>query len=242
MRNRNRKGVSAVLGMLLVLAVVASAITVIAVYRLPVLEKRVEFSHEAKLLDDFFNLRKAYLTNYSETLELSPANYLLTTHEDSCLSVFTFGKEVLRYVSTSSGTHTVYGRIPGFNISIYPSRLPYVHASLTPEKAVIYQNGYSLTLLNDSEQFYGSVFSVSGNNVVAVVYNFTVNGKNLSNFTVSGNGVGFISVFKHCRTVQIDNVTDVRLEITSASGSFVRNLSGRYNLSIVFCNYSVYIS
>ncbi len=240
MRNRNRKGVSAVLGMLLVLTVVASAITVIAVYKLPVLKKRVEFSHEVKLLDDFFNLRKAYLTNYSETIELGPVNYLLTTHEDSCFSVFTYGKEVLSYVNGSS--YTVHGRIPGFNVSIYPSRLPYVRASLTPVKAVIYQNGYNLTLLNDSKQFYGSVFSVNGNSVVAVVYSFTVNGKDLSNFTVSGNGMSLVSVSKSCKTVRIYNVTDVRLEITSASGSFVRNLSGRYNLSIVFCNYSIYIS
>jgi len=236
----DRRGVSAILGMLLVLAVVASALTVIAVYKIPVLKKRIEFEHEAGLLNEFFKLRKAYLTNYSATFELSPHAYLLKAHEDSCFSVFTSGREVLTYVANGSA-HAVHGRIFGFNISVYPSRLPYVHASLTPLKTVVYQNGYNLTLLNSSEQFCESTFTLSGNDLRVVVYDFTVNGKRLSGYTVSGNGFCLISISKSERAVRINNVTSVDFTLTSST-NFVRKLNGNYNMTLVFCNYSIDVS
>jgi len=237
MRN---SGVSAVVGIILILAVVSSILTVIAVYKLPVLEKRIEFRHESQLLSKLFDLQKAYLGNYSDSFELgAPNTLLLSTHEYSAFRVWCAGHEFLTY-SSKSGSKHISGNLVGFNISIYPSRLPQVKASVTPFGAYIYQGGFNLTVLNNSEEFYTRSFTLSGNNVTVYIYNYNIYGK--LNYTISGNGIVSVSITTAERSVHITNVTSIDFSITSGFGKFSRsvgNYNSTYNLTIVYRNCSV---
>jgi len=242
--NVNSRAVSAILGMILVLAVLASLVTVIVVYKLPVIEKRAEFRHELELLDRFFELQKAYYGKVCESFELGggPTTYI-NTHESSALRVWKSGS-VLVTVYYNGTSFTARGELFGFNMSIYPSKLPDFKAVVTPLGVAVYQGSFRLNVSDELNQFLNSSLLVNSTSVVAYVDSYSVNG-HLKNFTVSGNGFASVKVFSEENPLSrsFPNATEVKFSVNSALfGHYTRTISvaGR-NVRIIFRNYSVYV-
>ena len=242
--NVSSRAVSAILGMVLVLAVLASLVTVIVVYKLPVIEKRAEFRHELELLDRFFELQKTYSGKVCESFELgSGPTILINTHESSSFGVWKSGS-VLVTVYYNGTSFTARGKLFGFNLSIYPSRLPGFKAVVTPLGTAVYQDSLRLNVSDEHGQFLNSSLLVNSTSVVAYVDNYSVNG-HLENFTVSGNGFASVKVFSEENVLSrtFPNATEVKFSVNSALfGHYTRtvNVAGR-NVLIVFRNYSVYV-
>jgi len=230
--------------MILVFAVLASLVTVIFVYKLPVIEKRAEFRHELELLDRFFELQKAYYGKVCESFELgSGPTACINTHESSALRVWESGS-VLVTVYYNGTFFTARGKLFGFNMSIYPSKLPDFKAVVTPLGVAVYQNSFRLNISDEHDQFLNSSLLVNSTSVVAYVDSYSVNG-HLENFTVSGNGFASVKVTLQEKTLNksFPNASEVVFSVNSALfGHYVKavNVAGR-NVLIVFRNYSVYV-
>ncbi len=234
------RAISAVVGMFLILAVLASVVTVLVVYKLPVMEKREEFRHEKALLDRFFELRKSYMGDCYESFELgsSPLPFL-STHESSSLRVWRCGEVDVKVYNGTSLVEEFLGRLFGYNLSVYPSRLPYVKAVLTPLGTAIYQGGFRLNLSNETELYINSIVV---NSTVLKVYvdNYSVN-DHLENFTISGTGQVFVSVSSNSTPGLNLNATRVIVTVSSVFGKRSVVVSAGGKVKVYYRNYSVYV-
>ncbi len=214
------RGVSAVLGMMLILAVLASIVTVFVVYKLPAIEKKVEFQREGELINEFFKLAP-FGSERSLCL-----GYSFLGRESSAFRVWECAREEVT-VYYNNTTETLQGYLFGYNLSIYPSRLPEVRVVLTPIGAVIHQNGVRLNLSTN----FSSIATPSA----IYVDNYSVNGK--KSFTISGNGIVFVSVSKTIRPV----VKASKATVTIYS-MFGKKSVTYTNVTVYYRNYSVLVS
>jgi len=244
----SEKAVSSILGMILVLVILGAVIAVITVYEIPIIEKRSEFQHEVSLLDDFSNLRSIYYpesNSSSVTVEFdlggsSPP--LVRVVEDANLRVWNSGYVTYTIASAASVSYTTH--IFAMNMSIYPSRLPYLTAIMSEGGLKYHQAGNSLSIYSPESYINGSVVESSATNLTVYVDNYAVNTISNGNYTLSGTGFICLGIKMNERvagtyagaTLTIDPHDSLYQNYWNA----IKNkYTGTYNITVIYRNYTI---
>jgi len=245
----SERAVSSVLGMILVLVILGAVITVITVYKIPIIEKKSEFQHEVDLLDDFSNLRNIYYpesNSSSVTVEFdlggsSPP--LVRVVEDANLMVWNSGYVTYTITSTTSASYTTH--IFAVNMSVYPSRLPYLTAVMSEGGLKYYQAGNrGLAIYSPRSYINGSVVKNSATNLTVYVDNYVVNTISNGNYTISGTGFVCLGIKMNERVA--GTYTGATLTIDPHDSLYqnywnaIKNkYTGTYNITVIYRNYTI---
>lgn len=201
-----RRGVSSVLGALLVLAVLSTVVTSVIVYYLPIIKKNAEFKHENELIDRFLEIVNGY-PNCDIALQLGGGETLFNPLKTSA----TIETNVSGYVSLellSNATFSRKIRLGCVNLTIYNTRIANVALTYSDGGVVLFQGNRSMVLKPPT--FDKSVDIIEyGRNITIVLYNFTSPSEE-----IAGNGFGYISVRAALKEkLEFHNVTLINITV-----------------------------
>jgi len=206
----DEKAISPVVGMILILAILAIAISVISSHWFPILRKDAEIKHNERLKDEFLDIVTVYSMldrNESKVISLklgSNQPSFSHTTTSSTLSVRESGwiKINLTYDNFS---YSIRYKLFMINLSIHNSFIPDETLVFSEGGIKIYQGGTNITRLNPNLQL---CFDNASNTLFLGVDNFTDNFQE-----VSGNGVAFLSLNMNSRHLNFSNCTgNIRIQ------------------------------
>ncbi len=133
---KSTKAISSVIAMIMLLAVISTAVSVISVNLLPVMEKKAEIEHNRKLKDEFLDIVKVYSTSKSEnrsfSLSLGKSKTLFGQSTSSTLSVRESGWMAINLICNQTPIDENY-RLFSLNLS--------THSPLLPSQTIIFSEG-----------------------------------------------------------------------------------------------------
>jgi len=199
-----RRGISSVLGAMLVLAVVSTLVVSIIVYYLPNLKKDAEFKHEDELIDQFLRIADLY-PNCEVSLKLGGGATAFNPLKTSAtVEVNVSGNFTVEIWNGSKLIFRCYAVVPCLNLSTYNTRIENIRISYS-EGGILMQQGRYVIVRKPPD--FDRVLRIvrAGNSIEMTVYNYT------SGFQeVAGNGFGFVSVRAvKLRSLSFGNITEV---------------------------------
>ncbi len=241
-----RKGISSVLGAIIVLSIIFTLITSISVYYLPQLKRVAEFRHECKLIGEFLEISR--YPNVSAVLQLGGGETLFNPYRvSSTVSTNVSGTVTLELFNGSSLIFKGVYRIFSVNLTVYNTRVEDVSLIMSEGGVLEFQNGGKVMLIPPN---LSKVLRVRiGRSVRVTVYNFTSKPE-----LISGNGFGYISVkAEKAFSLEFRNVTNLTVVVDDGvfqsywdrymplpkTGSNSYSLTGRFDVTLNIYNVTV---
>jgi len=195
------KGVSTLVAMILVLAIVSTSITAIASNYLPILKKRAEIQHEEELTSSFLEIASVYPGNETVVLKLGGGTTLLNpTPTSSSVHLWKSGSVEVDVNNAQYNTTLFTINLSTFNTCI-PDRV-----LLFSEGGVkIYQNSRNITAKPPDIRIYYNANSL----------HITLDNLTSDEQEVAGSGIAYIAVHSQSRVYSFTNV-NVTLTVDDA--------------------------
>ncbi len=187
-----RKGISTIVGMILILAVISTAIVAITTHYLPVLEERLEFKHEKSLIYSFLKLEEIYPGNGTTTLNLGISNVFSPVQTSATVKLWKSGD-----VTIDVAGRKFDGKLFAIKLYVFNTRIPDESVTFSEGGIKFYQGGKNLTLNPPNIRVYRT-----NKNVYISVDNLVTKQQE-----ISGNGLAFINIEVLNRIYNFKNVS-----------------------------------
>lgn len=230
----DERAVSPLIAMILILAIISTAISVISAQLFPAIIKNAEIQHNERLKDEFMSITTFY-SMFDEkrskciSLKLGTSNLFGQTVTSSSLSVVGSGYIVANLTCNQTSLNLNY-RLFRINLSIHNSLIPDQTLVFSECGIKIYQDDNNITRLNPDILLR---FNNTDNTLFLSVDNFTGNSEE-----VSGSGVAFLSFNTSVNHLNYLNCTGDITVSDEVFGDEWRNIMRSLNSNIFSYNSS----
>ena len=249
---KSTKAISSVIAMIMLLAVISTAVSIISVNLLPVMEKKAEIEHNRKLKDEFLDIVKIYsdsAENRGFSLTLGKSKTLFGQSTSSSLSVRRSGSVEISLLCNQ--THIEK------NYTLFRLDLS-THNSLLPDQTIVFSEGGIIERQSDiAIERLSPDIRIELNNTNNTLL-LTIDNLTSSPTEVSGNGVAFLTLKKRlCLAKYINCTGSIRISDEVFGGRWeekIRELFGSspvdgtisinapINISLKVRNFEIFIS
>ncbi len=192
----SERGVSTLVAMILVLAIVSTSIAAIGSHYLPVLKKRAEILQEERLTSSFLEIASMYPGNGTAVLELGGGTTILNSVQTtSSIHLWSSGDVAVKVSAQNVSDVSYNTKLFALNLSTFSTRIP-DRTTLFSEGGVrIYQYGKNITRKPPDV-----IHSNAG--LIRIFLDNLISGEQ----EVAGNSIAYITIHSNSRIYSFTNV------------------------------------